>query len=260
MLKIKIEILNKIVKNHYPVANIDKKHGGNKMKDDVKIKILEDDKTPLAVLISDEWRKEDSQLVGFVPKKKQILFEPPYESIRARIIQETIQPPIWAPYRVDPQGKMGFDFKAKSSYDFYLSPSACLGPIGTIEQLIDEVSSGKEMHLSLVDGEFPRGCGLTTYSPRLIITPDKIDVKKTLRDLMGYDPGAKLRTEGKIRLEKSGLEGALRVYDLSSEYTEKIGDYIDILFALSTSYIAKEGTPILCHATMDGKRPDYFKK
>jgi len=230
------------------------------MKDDVEMKILKDDKSPLAVLISDEFRKEDSQLVGFVPKKKQILFEPPYETIVARIKQEAIQPPIWAPYRVDPQDKLGFDFKVKGCYGCYLTSSACLGPIGTIEQLIDEVGSGKEMDLSLVDGEFPRGCGMTTYSPRLIITPEKIDVKKTLCDLMGYDPGTKLRTEGKIRLEKSGLEGALRVYNLSAEYTEKTGDYIDILFALSTSYIAKEGTPILCHATLDGKCPDYFKK
>jgi hypothetical protein len=212
------------------------------MKDDVKIEVLKDDKTPLAILVSDEWRKEKSQLVGFVPTRP-IMFGSRWTE-------------GWAPYRVDPQGKMSFDFKSKCSYDIYLSPSSCLGPIGTIEQLIDQVSSGKEMHLSLVDGEFPRGCGATTCSPRLIITPDKIDVKKTLRDLMGYDPGTKLRTEGKIRLEESGL----RVYDLSSEYTKKIDDYLDILFALSTSYIAKEGTPILCHATMDGKCPDYFKK
>ncbi|MEM2956419.1 MAG: hypothetical protein QW041_02510 [Candidatus Pacearchaeota archaeon] len=145
--------------------------------------------------------------------------------------------------------KSWFPYKIKEKLDF--SSDACLGIVKySIDDIIKDLADGKELPFVLVEGDFPRGCGLTVYSPRLIIAEkrkSKDDIIRDIEEIMPYNAMLKYIADGKLRLKKG--EG-LHVNDFSTSYFENQSDYLDTIAAIAESYLAKEETTILFHAKL----------
>lgn len=216
-------------------------------------------KTPLVVLTKEDVFSESGYLIG---KKRRITEKTsPYS------------PALWEPYRIG------------DKIDF--SRSSGISSMGKYQdEDASDLKDGKEYPFVLVEGDFPRGCGVTTWQPRVIIAPKAKTEEGFLKDLydfMGYDSGAKIIARGKLisdrdpelvytvrqpaafdKTQVQKMQPRVRVYDFSKDFFEvripgmgyleqsdsAIGAYESVLEALVTSdCVAEKGTPIFFKAT-----------
>jgi len=210
------------------------------MENIVKQEVIESEETLLVVMTKDEFGRQRS----YVGHKK---------------ISE--RGSIWAPYKVG------------DSTEF--SRSSCIGSMGKYQkEYAKELSEEKEIPFVLVEGEFPRGCGMTIWQPRLTIAPKAKTVEEFIDnfyEFMPYDPGLEVKATGKLKLDSKDF-AKLRVYDFSKSYFDvktmsempcfrqpAFRDYESTFEALINGYIAKEGTPIFFEANLEKSKEMSLK-